>query len=200
MTTTLITDYLGRGVAAARPASVAIAANGLAFYEAVDTATLSMWDGSTWTVIGATGPAGATGPTGPAGAAGATGPTGPAGPSGGASTSAANTWTAAQRGAPVVLTDAATITSDFSQANNFAVTLGGNRTLGNPANVVAGQAGQIVVTQDGTGSRTLTYGTDFKFPGGAAPTLSTAAGAIDILSYYVIDATHIAVSASTTFS
>lgn len=111
-----------------------------------------------------------------------------------------HTWTAAQRNPPTALTDAATITPDFATSNNFAVTLGGARTLANPTNPAAGQAGQIVVTQDGTGSRTLAYGSSWKFPGGAAPILSTAAGAVDILSYYAWDATHIAVSAAKNFS
>jgi hypothetical protein len=42
-------------------------------------------------------------------------------------------------------------------ANNFSVTLGGNRTLANPSNQTAGQSGTIVMTQDGTGSRTLAF-------------------------------------------
>lgn len=115
-------------------------------------------------------------------------------------TSLSNAWSKAQYVTPFTLTDASTITIDLSQSNNFSITLGGNRAFGNPTNIHAGQAGQIVVKQDGTGSRTLAFGTDWKFSGGTAPTLSTAAGAIDILSYYVIDATHIAVSAVQNFS
>jgi hypothetical protein len=69
-------------------------------------------------------------------------------------------------GVIVVLTDGATITPDFSTANYFSVTLGGNRTLANPSNQTAGQSGTIVITQDGTGGRTLAYGSNYKFPGG----------------------------------
>jgi hypothetical protein len=105
------------------------------------------------------------------------------------------TYSKAQRSAPVALTDATTIAIDLSLSNNFSVTLGGNRTLGNPTNVNAGQAGQIVVKQDGTGSRTLAYSSDYKFPGGTAPTLTTTAGATDILSYYVVNSTFIAIIA-----
>ena len=43
----------------------------------------------------------------------------------------------------VTLTDGATITPDFSTSNNFTVTLGGNRTLANPTNIVAGQLSLI---------------------------------------------------------
>jgi hypothetical protein len=89
------------------------------------------------------------------------------------------------------LTDGATITPDFSLANNYSVTLGGNRTLANPTNLTAGQSGAIVITQDGTGSRTLAYGSYWKFPGGTAPTLTTTASAVDVLVYYVESATRI---------
>ena len=97
----------------------------------------------------------------------------------------------AQRGTPVALTDGATITPDFSLGNNYSVTLGGNRTLANPTNLVAGQSGVIVITQDATGSRTLAYGSYFKFPTGTAPTLTTAANSVDVLAYYVESSTRI---------
>ena len=93
--------------------------------------------------------------------------------------------------APVALTDGATITPDFNAGSNFSVTLGGNRTLANPSNLAAGQSGVIVITQDGTGSRTLAYGGYFKFAGGSAPTLTTTANAVDVIAYYVESATRI---------
>ena len=99
--------------------------------------------------------------------------------------SLAQTFTAAQRGSITALTDGATITPDFAVANNFSVTLGGNRTLANPSNLTAGQSGSIFVSQDGTGSRTLAYGTQWDFAGGTAPTLSTAASAVDRIDYVV---------------
>lgn len=95
------------------------------------------------------------------------------------------TFDAATRGAISALTDGATITPDFAAANNFSVTLGGNRTLVNPSNLTAGQSGVIYITQDGTGSRTLAYGSAWDFAGGTAPTLSTAANAVDCLAYAV---------------
>ena len=88
------------------------------------------------------------------------------------------------RGSITALTDAATITPDFDDNNNFSVTLAGNRTLANPSNITAGQSGVIVVTQDGTGSRTLSFGSNFKFAGGTAPTLTTTASAVDVIAYY----------------
>lgn len=110
---------------------------------------------------------------------------------GAAALAVAQAFTAAQRGAVVALTDGATITPDFSLANNFSVTLGGSRTLANPTNLTAGQSGIIVITQDGTGSRTLAYGSYFKFANGTAPTLTTTAAAVDVLAYYVESSTRI---------
>lgn len=85
----------------------------------------------------------------------------------------------------VTLTDAATIAVDMGTFINATVTLGDNRTLGNPTNTKDGQSGVIEVVQDGTGSRTLAYGTNWEFAGGSAPTLSTAAGASDAIYYTV---------------
>lgn len=89
------------------------------------------------------------------------------------------------------LTDGATITPDFGANQNFTVTLGGNRTLANPTNIVAGQTGSIFVVQDATGGRTLSFGSYFKFPAGTAPTLSSAASAVDRIDYIVKSTTEI---------
>lgn len=94
----------------------------------------------------------------------------------------ANIFTRGQTVTPVTLTDAATIATDASLSNTFLVTLGGNRTLGNPTNLQNGQILNWLVTQDGTGSRTLAYGSLFRWAGGVAPTLSTAANARDHIS------------------
>jgi hypothetical protein len=96
------------------------------------------------------------------------------------------------------LTDGATITPDFDANQNFSVTLGGNRTLANPSNIDAGQTGSIFVVQDGTGSRTLSFGTYWKFAGGTAPTLSTAVSVVDRIDYIVY--TSIAIHAVATLN
>ena len=108
-----------------------------------------------------------------------------------AGTNINQSFTVAQRGSITALTDGATITPDFANANNYSVTLGGNRTLANPTNITAGQSGVIVITQDGTGGRTLAFGSYWKFPGGTAPTLTTTAAAVDVLAYYVESTTRI---------
>ena len=89
------------------------------------------------------------------------------------------------------LTDGATITPDFDAAQNFAVTLGGNRTLANPSNIDPGQTGSIFVMQDVTGGRTLSFGAYWKFAGGTAPTMSTGASAVDRIDYVVYTSTAI---------
>ena len=80
---------------------------------------------------------------------------------------------------------------DLNTGQNFTVTLAGNRTLSNPTNCVAGQVGSIFVVQDGTGSRTLAYGTSWDFAGGEAPVLSTDAAAIDRIDYIVHTSTDV---------
>jgi hypothetical protein len=104
------------------------------------------------------------------------------------------TFTAGQRGAVSALTSASTITPNFATSNNFSLTLATNATLANPTNIVAGQSGVIAITQDGTGSRTLAYGSYFKFADATAPTLTTTSGAVDVLVYYVESSTRITAS------
>ena len=94
----------------------------------------------------------------------------------------ANVFTKAQAVTPVALTDAASIATDASLSNTFTVTLGGNRTLANPTNMTNGAIYTWRVRQDGTGSRTLAYGSKFKWPGGLAPTLTTTASETDFIS------------------
>lgn len=86
---------------------------------------------------------------------------------------------------PGVLTDGATITWNLALTTNDSVTLAGNRTLV-ITNPVAGMFGVLVVIQDATGSRTLTLPANAKVIGGGtgAITLTTTAGAKDILTFY----------------
>jgi hypothetical protein len=87
------------------------------------------------------------------------------------------------------LTDAASIAVDFLTGNNFLVTVGGNRALAAPSNATAGQTGLIYIIQDGTGNRTLSYNTVYKFVSGSVPVLTTTAGAVDMLVYSARSAT-----------
>jgi len=110
-----------------------------------------------------------------------------------AKTDVAQTFTAGQRGSVTALTDASTIVLDFNDSNYFSVTLGNisPRTLDNPSNAVAGQSGAIFITQDATGGRTLSYGGNWSWSDGNAPTLSLNPNAVDVLIYMVLSPTSI---------
>ena len=86
---------------------------------------------------------------------------------------------------PHSVLDAASVILSMDKSNTFFVTLAGNRTMGFPLKGRAGQSGLIYVYQDGTGSRTLSYVSCWKFSGGTAPTATTSINSCDIISYNV---------------
>ena len=81
------------------------------------------------------------------------------------------------------LTDQATVTWDASTQDVCKLTLGGNRTLAAPTNSTPGQFISILVIQDGTGSRTLTWNAVFEFASDTAPTLTTTANLGDVFVF-----------------
>jgi hypothetical protein len=81
------------------------------------------------------------------------------------------------------LTDATNISWNLNANQVAQVTLAGNRTLDNPTNLKSGAYYSLIVKQDATGSRTLAYGTAYKFFGGVTPVLSTTANAVDIITF-----------------
>lgn len=95
----------------------------------------------------------------------------------------AQEFTATQNFNATTLTDGATINWDLSANQVASVTLGGNRTLAAPTNLKDGATYILIIKQDATGSRTLTFNGAYKFPGGTAPTLTTSANAVDIISF-----------------
>ena len=111
-----------------------------------------------------------------------------------AKTGAVQVFSVAQRG---TVTDAGSLIAntafrqDFAASNFFKLTLAGNVTINNPTNQVAGQSGAIEIVNGG--SHTVSFGSDFKFAAGAAPTI-TASGT-DVLSYYVKSANNIVIDA-----
>lgn len=78
------------------------------------------------------------------------------------------------------------ITWDLNSAPDAAVTLGnGSNSLSPPLNLVAGLKYYLTVIQPASGAAgTISYPGNFKFPGGAAPTLSTANSAVDKFMYH----------------
>ena len=112
----------------------------------------------------------------------------------------AQNWTAGQRGEITALTSATTVTPDMADSNHFSCTMAHNITFANPSNLTAGQTGSIFLTQDGTGSRTASWGTYWDWAGGTAPTLTTTAAAVDRIDYVVRSATSINAVASLNLS
>lgn len=154
------------------------------------TNQMEEYNGTAW-VASAVGPQGPQGPQGIQGVPGAKGDTGAQGATGAAPDltpyarlDTAQVYTKQQNTAPGTLTDGATVAWNLDTAQAATLTLGGNRTLANPTNPAAGGSYVLAVKQDATGGRTLAYGSAYKWPGGAAPVLSTAANATDLLFFY----------------
>ena len=87
------------------------------------------------------------------------------------------------------------VTLDFGANQNFVLTFTGNVTLANPSTEQVGQSGVIVCIQDGTGSRTLSLGSQYKTSGDEGITLSTGANDVDIIPYFVQAADNILLGA-----
>ena len=81
------------------------------------------------------------------------------------------------------LTDGATISWDVQAQPVAKVTLAGNRTLDAASNGIAGQFVSLLVIQDGTGSRTLTWNAVYEFASDTAPTLTTTADKGDLFVF-----------------
>ena len=106
-------------------------------------------------------------------------------------------------GKPIAFTNAAvgktdtdtsnsgSVTLDFDANQNFVLTLTGDVTLANPSTDKVGQSGFIAFIQDGTGSRTLTLGTDYESAGGSGITLTTTASATDLVPYVIVAANRV---------
>ena len=87
------------------------------------------------------------------------------------------------------VTSGAAATLDLVNGNVFDLTLTANCTitLSNPP--ASGTAGSftLIARQDGTGSRIITWPVSVKWAGGTAPTLTTTASAVDILTFSTVD-------------
>jgi len=93
-------------------------------------------------------------------------------------------------------------TTDLSTSNNFILTIttGGSQSLSlnNPINQVIGQEGTITINTNGT-NNLITFGTDWKHPGGISPVLSTT-DTYDVISYFVTASNFIITSYSGDYS
>lgn len=150
-----------------------------------------------WMVLGAQGATGATGPTGPAGTtgttgtAGATGPTGPQGAAGEVTlagtqslsnkTIVAGTFTDGYTEETAVANTTTAYTIDLANGSLFVLTLTGNCTFTFPA-VAAGKSFMMLLKQDATGARTVTWPAatnPVKWPSSTAPTITATANKLD---------------------
>lgn len=84
-----------------------------------------------------------------------------------------------------ILTYGASVTTDPAIGSQY-ITLTGNPTI-TFGSLTAGQVYRLVLLQDGTGSRTVTWGSTIKWIGGTAPTLTTTANKADIVTYTIIN-------------
>lgn len=111
-----------------------------------------------------------------------------------AKTDVAQQFSKPQRASSTALTSATTITPDLADSNDFSLTLGHNATLANPTNQSSyvGLKGSIACVQDGTGGRTLAFGSNW-YPIGAAtaPAAPTGANAKFRIDYHVVSSTRI---------
>lgn len=85
----------------------------------------------------------------------------------------------------ITLTDGSTVTVDLTKRGIHQVTLGGNRTIALSGETV-GQVFILSLVQDGTGSRTVSWFSTIKWPGGVTPTLTTTASKTDVFGFIVI--------------
>ena len=81
------------------------------------------------------------------------------------------------------LTDASTISWDVGTSPVSKVTITDNRTLGAATNAQTGQFVSLLVIQDGTGSRTLSFNAAYEFKDDTAPTLTTTASKGDLFVF-----------------
>ena len=92
-------------------------------------------------------------------------------------------FTAAAIAPEATLTDASTVTINALTQSVSKVTLGGNRTIGLASNGVAGAFISILIIQDGTGSRTVSWNAAYEFAADTAPTLTTTANLGDLFVF-----------------
>lgn len=85
------------------------------------------------------------------------------------------------------LIDGATVAWDLDLRPIATLTLGGNRTLTPISGIRAGGTYYLRVIQDGTGDHTLAYAAGVIWPGGTAPTITPAAGSIDVLTFVAFE-------------
>ena len=82
-----------------------------------------------------------------------------------------------------------TVSIDLNNGNVHSVTLTGNATLtfDNPVATGDSSSFTLIVKQDGTGSRTITWPGSVAWAAATAPTLTTTANKFDVLAFTTVD-------------
>ncbi len=82
-----------------------------------------------------------------------------------------------------------TVSIDLNNGNVHSVTLTGNATLtfDNPVATGDSSSFTLIVKQDGTGSRTVTWPGSVAWAAATAPTLTTTANKFDVLAFTTVD-------------
>jgi hypothetical protein len=99
--------------------------------------------------------------------------------SGANSETGTNTFSAQVVTVPVALSGT-TVAVNAALGNVFTLTLTGATTISNPTNLVAGQTMTFVITQAAGGGDTVTWSSNYKWPAGTAPTMTSTASAVDM--------------------
>tara|TARA_B110000046_G_scaffold177255_1_gene203806 strand:+ start:126 stop:746 length:621 start_codon:yes stop_codon:yes gene_type:complete len=89
----------------------------------------------------------------------------------------------------VALTSGTTVALDINDGTIYTITLGHNIGTFNWSNPGAGSGFILKITQDGTGGRSITWPTGVKWAGDVAPTLSAAANAVDVFTFFHVTGT-----------
>jgi len=97
--------------------------------------------------------------------------------------SVAQEWTAQQNFDAATMPYASPLVWDLDTQQVAIVTLAGNTSLSNPTNMKAGSTYILIIKQDSTGGRTLSFGTSYKWAFGAAPELSTTSLAVCAIAF-----------------
>lgn len=98
------------------------------------------------------------------------------------------------------LTSASSVAVDFDTAQNFSLTLAHDVTIANPTNANVGQTGSIFITQASSATHTVSFGSNWKFSGGTAPTATATNDAVDRVDYIVKSASEVHCVYSTNLS
>lgn len=100
---------------------------------------------------------------------------------------------------PTALTSGASIAWNANTSSVASLTLNQVGATLTMSNLVAGGTYLLIITQGSGGNKTITTWTNFKWVGGAVPTLSSSAGAIDVITAYS-DGTYLYASAQIGFA